>query len=304
MPIPALVGAAMVAGGSSLASGILGGIGQASTNKTNLKIAREQMAWNESMWNKQNAYNTPEAQIERMRQAGLNPALMYSQGNVGNAGEVKGYQAPVVQNALAPIGQGIAAAGNAVFDAYVKNEQIKQMQAQTDLLKARAVKEANTTPSLQSWREWFDYQKQGQFQRNRRFQADAEWFEQRNQIKLPYWDAMKDKAIAAAKDLAAKAAVEQARMEWLRDVNGKGEWNGITLQMGAKLHILERQAKYLMVRYNALETMTPAQYQEVMKRVALEDERIRYLKWEQSNGINGKTIVDSIMSLFKLGFKK
>lgn len=299
-----VLGGAIVAGGSSLVSGIVGGLGQAQANKRGVKLAREQMRWNESMWNKQNAYNLPEAQIERMRQAGLHPGLMYSQGNVGNAGEVKGYQLPSIQNSLAPIGQGIAAAGSAVFDAYIKNEQIKQMQAQTELLKARAVKEANTTPSAQSWREWYEYQKQGQFQRNRGFQATAEWLEQRNKIKAPFWDATLFKAQAQVKSMAAQAAVDEARMIFYRDTNVEGSWNVLNREMGAKLGIIEKQARYLMEKYNALETLTPAQFQDIMKRVALADERIKFSKWQRSTGINGKTIVDSIMHLFKLGLNR
>lgn len=37
------------------------------------------------MWNKQNEYNTPLAQMERYKMAGLNPNLIYSQGSSGNA---------------------------------------------------------------------------------------------------------------------------------------------------------------------------------------------------------------------------
>ena len=36
-------------------------------------------------WNMQNEYNTPANQVQRMLDAGLNPNLFYSQGNVGNA---------------------------------------------------------------------------------------------------------------------------------------------------------------------------------------------------------------------------
>ena len=37
------------------------------------------------MWNLQNEYNSPQAQMKRFEEAGLNPALIYSQGNPGNA---------------------------------------------------------------------------------------------------------------------------------------------------------------------------------------------------------------------------
>lgn len=53
------------------------------------KFAREerlaQQAWIEQMYEKNNSYNSPAAQMQRLKEAGLNPDLMYSRGDVGNA---------------------------------------------------------------------------------------------------------------------------------------------------------------------------------------------------------------------------
>lgn len=49
------------------------------------------------MWNMQNAYNSPQAQMQRFIAAGLNPHLIYGQGNAGNASSMPQYQAPNVQ---------------------------------------------------------------------------------------------------------------------------------------------------------------------------------------------------------------
>lgn len=298
-----VLGGAIVAGGSSLVSGIVGGLGQAQANKRGVKLAREQMAWNESMWNKQNAYNTPEEQIARMRAAGLHPGLMYSQGNVGNAGEVKGYQLPTIQNAMAPVASGISSAGNAVFDAFVKNEQIQQMKAQTDFLKARTQKELNTTPTAQSWKEWYENLKQGQFQKNRGLQATANWFEARNQIQVPYWDAVRSKAEGQAKSAVAKAVVDDITSKWWQNKTPGGVQFGWA-RLNALQGLLERQTQYVLDKYKALETMTPAQFQQIMTKVALMDENIKYSQWQRSTGINGKTIVDSVISLLKIGFNR
>lgn len=43
-------------------------------------------------WNRQNMYNTPEAQMARFRAGGLNPHLIYGQGNAGNASGYPEYQ--------------------------------------------------------------------------------------------------------------------------------------------------------------------------------------------------------------------
>lgn len=46
------------------------------------------------MWEKQNAYNTPAAQMERLKDAGLNPMLAYTQGSPGNATSAPGTHVP------------------------------------------------------------------------------------------------------------------------------------------------------------------------------------------------------------------
>ena len=97
--------------GSSISPGlgtVIGGIGGAAIsaigsffgNKSNRKqsaeafereskFAREerlaQQQWIEQMYEKNNSYNSPAAQMQRLKEAGLNPDLMYSRGDVGNA---------------------------------------------------------------------------------------------------------------------------------------------------------------------------------------------------------------------------
>ena len=97
--------------GSAISPGlgtVIGGIGGAAVsaigsffgNKSNRKesaeafereskFAREerlaQQQWIEQMYEKNNSYNSPAAQMQRLKEAGLNPDLMYSRGDVGNA---------------------------------------------------------------------------------------------------------------------------------------------------------------------------------------------------------------------------
>lgn len=49
------------------------------------------------MWNLQNEYNTPAAQMARFKEAGLNPMLMYTQGNPGNASHAPQVHVPNAQ---------------------------------------------------------------------------------------------------------------------------------------------------------------------------------------------------------------
>uniref|UniRef100_UPI003562FDF2 hypothetical protein n=1 Tax=Bacteroides finegoldii TaxID=338188 RepID=UPI003562FDF2 len=51
----------------------------------NLNLAKQQNQWNIEQWNRENAYNTPAAQMARYKSAGLNPDLMYGQQNLSAA---------------------------------------------------------------------------------------------------------------------------------------------------------------------------------------------------------------------------
>lgn len=57
-------------------------------------VAKAEELWqkqnerNDMMWHRQNEYNSPAMQMERMKEAGLNPKLMYQQGTTGNTGIV------------------------------------------------------------------------------------------------------------------------------------------------------------------------------------------------------------------------
>lgn len=93
-------GGSVINAGSSLIGSIAGAIGQnkivnkqieaqkAENQKNreyNLMLARQQNQWNLEQWQRENDYNSPTSQMARMREAGLNPDLMYGQGTTGNS---------------------------------------------------------------------------------------------------------------------------------------------------------------------------------------------------------------------------
>lgn len=57
-------------------------------------LAEQANAHEIEMWNMQNDYNTPAAQMKRFEEAGLNPMLAYTQGNPGNATSAPGTHVP------------------------------------------------------------------------------------------------------------------------------------------------------------------------------------------------------------------
>lgn len=81
MPIPLLP---LLALGSGIASTGINALSQSTTNRANRRFSRE-MYWRQredslADWNMQNAYNSPEQQMQRLKDAGLNPNLVYGNG--------------------------------------------------------------------------------------------------------------------------------------------------------------------------------------------------------------------------------
>lgn len=90
-----VAGGIIAAVGALIASGIAAYSNRQatkSTNDANLKLAQQQNQWNVDQVNAQNEYNSPSNQVQRLVDAGLNPALLYGTtgGNViaGNQSSV------------------------------------------------------------------------------------------------------------------------------------------------------------------------------------------------------------------------
>lgn len=108
----------MISGGASIA-------GQKSANATNIKLQREQQAWNEKMWNMNNAYNAPIEQVKRLKDAGLNVGLMYAggQGDVGNSSApAQAVQPARVENVM-PDARFLGDSMAQVFDRIITKQQ-------------------------------------------------------------------------------------------------------------------------------------------------------------------------------------
>lgn len=78
---------------AGLGQGIFNSLSSAHQNSKNKQFALEQQRlqnqFNLNMWNRQNAYNSPSSQVQRLMQAGLNPNLAYGQLGSGNAGSIQ-----------------------------------------------------------------------------------------------------------------------------------------------------------------------------------------------------------------------
>jgi len=131
--------AGVIGGLSQLGSGYFGYLGQKEANKTNIRLAREAREHDVKMWQMQNEYNTPAMQMQRLTEAGLNPHLMYGQGNTGNASSPQRSPVPEVQNELASLAQmSLAPIISMYQDWRVKNAQIDNLQANADATRQNA----------------------------------------------------------------------------------------------------------------------------------------------------------------------
>nr|DAE52588.1 MAG TPA: DNA pilot protein VP2 [Microviridae sp.] len=111
------------------------------------KFAREerlaQQQWIEQMYEKNNSYNSPAAQMQRLKDAGLNPDLMYSRGDVGNATAPEAPQQAMTPrynviptNTYGQTAQLAADAGLKAAQARLANSQSKKTDTEESLLTA------------------------------------------------------------------------------------------------------------------------------------------------------------------------
>lgn len=99
--------------GGALLGGAMSGVGALFGNRQRKKMSDYALEQSKKMFDYQNAYNTPKAQMDRLRKAGLNPALMYQQGTTGNAVGAPQMKAPEVESIGANVAQSAAAGAQA-----------------------------------------------------------------------------------------------------------------------------------------------------------------------------------------------
>lgn len=106
-------------------------------NLTNIYLAKYQNDRNLDLWNKQNEYNLPSAQMQRLKDAGINPHMVYGNGTVANtAGSPAPTKVPNIGSFTnyAPYVSGMANSIGSVFDNLMKIAQIRKTNQETSNL--------------------------------------------------------------------------------------------------------------------------------------------------------------------------
>lgn len=171
-----IVGGALVGAGANIIGNLFNRGSTNSANRTNIKIAQMNNEWSErmmqkqmdyntaqwqreadyntEMWNKTNEYNSASNQAKRLREAGLNPALVMSGQNAGTAsaasspsGNSVGLPSPssakVIPNHYDF--SGFSSALSNAIDQHMRNlrntAEIDFIKTQKDVLKAKSAAE-------------------------------------------------------------------------------------------------------------------------------------------------------------------
>lgn len=137
--------------GSSVVNGISSLFSSNSANETNIRLARENREWQskenqlnrdwqESMWNKQNEYNTPANQRRLAEEAGYNPYLLSSQqlgSGAGSAGapSMVGAPNPAHVSPVNPVGSMVDTASQLLPVI----QQGQQVESNVELQHSKAV---------------------------------------------------------------------------------------------------------------------------------------------------------------------
>lgn len=125
----------------------------------NLMLAQKQNAWNVEQWERENAYNDPQAQLDRMRKAGINPDLAVGGGYQNTAASSPAMTAGASSTAqdMSVLGQR-PTLGQAIQSALHDS----MLGAQIDNIKANTEKIRNESSILESDAKFRDAFNRGQ----------------------------------------------------------------------------------------------------------------------------------------------
>lgn len=152
---------------AGMAGGLINAASTAATNRANRKFAMhmydKQYQDNIALWNMQNEYNHPSAQMDRLRKAGLNPRLMYGTGSGANtAGSPSPSTSKNVNFQTPQYGDAVTGAFQSYMDSMynleIKQAQVDNLRAQnTTILNDSALKAAQVANTqLKTKRGVFD----------------------------------------------------------------------------------------------------------------------------------------------------
>lgn len=186
-----------VAAAAIAAAAALGGLFV--QGRQNKKLARYQADRNEQYLQKQLDYNTPKMQMERYQDAGLNPNLMYGQGNPGN--QSAPIQYPDIKSADYQ---------NVLPGMAMQMQQLLLMQAQTKNIDAGTAQKVAQT-SLTGVQQLIA--------------------EKNPLLNEGAYNSIIDSLRSAAEQKAADAGSSTQKLDWLKTKEWKVKGEGLNIEM-------------------------------------------------------------------------
>lgn len=144
----AITGSTLLDAGLSLYNGIANRKASSDMNAANIALQREtnDLAYKMfhegndfsrqqaiDMFNLENEYNRPEEQVKRLREAGLNPALMMDNGTMVNSGDVSTPSSLSTPNLVSPQVGKVPPISEGLIDALKGMTEIQNVRSKTDL---------------------------------------------------------------------------------------------------------------------------------------------------------------------------
>lgn len=118
----------IISAGANIVGGLIGKKSTENVNKTQIQLANQANDWNLEQWNRENEYNTPTAQRQRLEDAGLNVNHFGLDGN-GNASSVEAVSVPELQNPGLAMQAALANIGNVAADTELKKAQANNLNS-------------------------------------------------------------------------------------------------------------------------------------------------------------------------------
>lgn len=217
--MPAPLAMPLIAAGASVLGGLFG-------NRSRRREQSRARSHDINMWDKTNAYNDPKAQMERLRNAGLNPNLVYggsSGQTAGTANSLPGAKAANI-NDIQPSNQMMQYIGMKNTEAQTDNLRTQNGVLTADQILKTA--QANTELSKQT-----DLSASAEFKKQQVQNALQDILQSKSQIEKTNAETSNVKKEGIYKD----AELKRAKQGQLRG----DDWKKVLLDMG--LNIFNRQ---------------------------------------------------------------
>lgn len=250
----------------------------------NEEMMEKQNQWNLEMWNKTNEYNDPKNQVERLRNAGLNPLYYGLDGSSANAmqsAQVLGYDRSSVNGLANPIQAGI----DTGMKKSLQDAQIENIEAQTTKIKA------DTDVSVldaEFKRKTMDARVEGENLANDLTKVQIDKIEdERSEICERIKNIAQNTKTEAARELLLYAE-EKLRTAQAREIVELLPYRKALMAAETQY----QKAAACLATWNALYQLDLVRYDYVAKEVELLSERIRHESTEADKAIMEKDILE------------